>query len=68
MFKKYWILAKGTPDTIFDVVVKGSEENGMPPWGEVLEKDEILAVISYVMSLKNTNHPEGKEPQGDLIE
>lgn len=65
---KYWILAKGTPETIFPVVVKGSEENGMPAWGEMIEKKEIYQVISYVMTLVNTNHPEGKAPQGELVE
>ncbi len=63
----YWLRAKGTPDSIYDIVTKGSEENGMPPWGEVLSKEQILDVTAYVMSLKNTNVP-GKEPQGEKIE
>lgn len=64
----YWIHAKGTPETIYPVVVKGVEENGMPAWGEVLSKEDMMAVVSYVMSLKGTNPPNAKEPQGELVE
>ncbi len=65
---KYWLLAKGTPQTVFDVVYKGSEENGMPVWGDVLSAEDIYRVVSYVMTFKNTNHPEGKAPQGEPID
>lgn len=64
----YWLVAKGTPETIYNVVFNGSEENGMPAWAELLPKDEIYQVISYVMSFKNTNIPGGKEAQGEKIE
>jgi cytochrome c oxidase cbb3-type subunit 3 len=63
----YWILAKGTPESIHKVVFNGSEENGMPVWGELLTKDEIYQAVAYVMTLKNT-YVKGKEPQGDKVE
>lgn len=65
---KYWIHANGTPETIFKVVRDGVEENGMPIWSEVLEKEEMFAVVSYLMSIKNTNIAGGKEPQGNAVE
>lgn len=64
----YWLIAKGTPETIYNVVFNGSEENGMPAWAELLPKDEIYQAVAYVMSLKNTNVKGGKEPQGEKIE
>ncbi|MFP5492718.1 MAG: cbb3-type cytochrome c oxidase N-terminal domain-containing protein [Bacteriovoracia bacterium] len=64
---KHWILAKGTPDTIYQVVYTGSEENGMPAWGEILSSEDMYRVVAYVMTFKNTFHKEGKEPQGELI-
>lgn len=64
---KHWILAKGTPETIHQVAYNGSEENGMPPWGDILQKDEIYQAVVYVMSLKNT-FVAGKEPQGEVVE
>lgn len=64
---KHWLVAKSTPETIYNVVYNGSEENGMPPWNEVLTIDEIYQAVSYVSSLKNT-FEKGKAPEGELIE
>jgi cytochrome c oxidase cbb3-type subunit III len=64
----HWLVAKGTPETIYNVVFNGSEANGMPPWNEVLSSEEIYFAVAYVMSLKNTNVKGGKEPQGEKIE
>lgn len=63
----YWLLTQGTPETNYKVVFFGSEENGMPAWGEVLPVEEIYLALIYIDSLKNTFHPEGKEPQGEKI-
>lgn len=65
---EYWLLAKGTPETVYNVVFTGSEENGMPAWAELLSKDEIYQAVAYVHSLKNTKQPGGKEPQGEKVE
>jgi cytochrome c oxidase cbb3-type subunit III len=62
-----WLVAKSTPDTIYDVVFNGSEANGMPAWSEVLTKEEIYQVAVYVSSLKNT-FVKGKGPEGIKIE
>jgi cytochrome c oxidase cbb3-type subunit 3 len=63
----HWIVAKGTPETVYQVVFIGSEENGMPAWAELLQRDEIYQAVAYVMSLKNTFVKGGKEPQGIKI-
>lgn len=67
---KYWINVKGHvgADTIYPVVFKGVEENGMPAWGEILSKEDIMAAISYVLTLQGTNPPDAKEAQGELID
>ncbi len=64
---KHWVLAKSTPETIYNVAFNGSEENGMPPWGEVLTPEEIYFAVAYVSSLKNS-FQKGKAPQGEFIE
>lgn len=64
---EYWLLAKSTPDTIYEVAFKGSEENGMPAWGELLQRDEIYQAVAYVSSLKNKKI-KGKAPQGVKID
>jgi cytochrome c oxidase cbb3-type subunit 3 len=64
----HWIVAKSTPETIYNVVFTGSEVNGMPAWSEVLTSDEIYLAVAYVSSLKNTHVRGGKAPQGEKIE
>lgn len=64
----YWLNVKSTdPETLYKFVVVGYEDNGMPAWGEMLSKDELYQVIAYVLSLKDTNVPDGKEPQGEKL-
>ncbi len=65
---KYWINAKGDAKTIYPVVVNGVEDNGMPAWGEVLSKNELMSVVSYIITLQGTNPANAKEAQGELIE
>ncbi len=64
---KHWVKARGTPETIYDVVYNGSEENGMPVWSEMISKDEIYQAVAYVSSLRHT-FQKGKAPEGELIE
>lgn len=65
---KYWLRAKSTPDTIYNLAYNGSEDNGMPAWSELISKEEIYQAVVYISSLKNTHQKGGKEPQGELIE
>jgi len=65
---KHWLVAKSTPETIYNIVFNGSEANGMPSWDEVLTADEIYLAVAYVSSLKNTHQKNGKAPQGEIIE
>lgn len=65
---EYWLRAKGTPETVFNLVFNGSAANGMPVWSEVLSKEEIYQAVTYVMSLHNTHQAGGKAPQGDKVD
>ena len=65
---EYWIKAKGTPETVYDVVFNGSEENGMPVWSEILSAEDIYKVTAYVQSLHHTHVKDGKAPQGEKVE
>lgn len=63
----HWLLTQGTPETNYPVVYYGSEENGMPAWGEVLPSEEIYLALVFINSLKHTFHPEGKEAEGEKV-
>jgi cytochrome c oxidase cbb3-type subunit 3 len=36
----------------------------MPAWGPQLGLERVQAVVAYVLTLKDTNVPGGKAPQG----
>lgn len=56
----------GAIDEIQKVVRDGVLEKGMPPWGKVLKPDQLDAVTAYVFTLRGTNPPDPKAPQGEI--
>lgn len=65
---KYWLFAKGTPETIYPFIIEGNPANGMPAWGEFLEEDDLYALTAYIMEIQGTIHENPKEPQGEIPE
>lgn len=61
---RFWLNGQGRRIDIHRVIVEGVPAKGMPPWGEALPPEEIVALASYVYSLSGTNVPGGKPPQG----
>lgn len=62
----YW-LHGGKPSDVYKVVRGGVLEKGMPSWGPQLGEGKVRSVAAYVLSLRNTNAPGGKAPQGELV-
>jgi cytochrome c oxidase cbb3-type subunit 3 len=50
---------------IVNVITNGVPEKGMISWKAQISKDQIMQVASYVMTLKGSNPPNPKAPQGD---
>jgi cytochrome c oxidase cbb3-type subunit 3 len=61
---EYW-LHGGAPEQIYATVKDGVSAKGMPAWGPQLGALKVQAVTAYVLTLRNTNAPGGKPPQGD---
>lgn len=59
----YW-LHGGSIENIFNVIRSGVPEKGMIAWKAQLKDEQILQVASYITTLKGTNPPNGKAPQG----
>jgi cytochrome c oxidase cbb3-type subunit 3 len=53
---------------VFKVVKYGVPQKGMVPWQNKLKPQDIQQVASYVLSLRGTNPPNPKEPQGEKCE
>lgn len=59
----YWIHG-GSPTDIHATVTHGVVDKGMAAWGDQLGPRRVQSVVAYVLTLKNTNAPGGKAPEG----
>lgn len=57
----------GTLPEIHKTVTEGVLAKGMPPWGKLLKPDQVDAVTAFVASLKGTNPPGAKAPEGTVV-
>lgn len=64
----YWILG-GSLSNIYEVISEGGRPSkGMIAWKNDLKPLQIAQVASYITSLRGTNPPDAKEPEGDFHE
>ena len=62
----YWIHG-GSNEEILTMLRKGYVAKGMPPWEGTLPPEDVNAVTAYVISIKGTNPPNPKAPEGEKI-
>lgn len=58
----------GASDTIARVIFQGVPEKGMIAWGPILGPKKVLQVAGHVLSLKGSNPPNAKAPEGTMDE
>lgn len=61
----YWLHGGDIKD-IFTTVKYGVEGKNMIAWADQLSPKEMSEVASYVMTLRGTNPPDAKAPEGEL--
>jgi cytochrome c oxidase cbb3-type subunit 3 len=61
----YW-LHKGSLNDVFHTIKIGYPDKGMQSWAIKFNPKEISELASYVKTLKGTNPPNPKAPQGDI--
>jgi cytochrome c oxidase cbb3-type subunit III len=66
MTDDYW-LHGGDMKKIFTVIKYGVPDKGMISWKEQLKPKEMQEVSSYILTLRGTNPPNPKAPQGELF-
>jgi cytochrome c oxidase cbb3-type subunit 3 len=64
---RFWIHGRGQYADLFNVISAGVPDKGMPAWGGLLPKDDLLRVIVYVKSFQGTQPQISKGPQGAEI-
>jgi len=60
---EYWLHGGSYPE-IFKTIFNGVPDKGMLSWKKSLKPEEIREVASYVYTLRGTNPPNPKAPQG----
>ena len=61
----FWI-HKGSLNDIYNTLKVGYADKGMQSWAGKFSPKEMSQIASYVKTLKGTNPPNPKAPQGDL--
>lgn len=61
----YW-LHGGAAGDVFYSIKYGIPEKGMKSWKNEITPSQMAQIISYIHSLKGSNPPGAKEPQGEL--
>lgn len=62
---EYWIHGGGIKD-LFRTIKYGVPEKGMISWQAQLKPEDMQKVASYILTLKGTNPPNPKAPQGTI--
>lgn len=65
MTDEYWIHGGGIKN-VFKTVKYGVPEKGMISWQSQLKPSDMQKVASYILTLKGTNPPNAKAPQGEI--
>ena len=63
----YWIHG-GQPMQLFTTVSNGVLDKGMPAWSQVYTPEQIVNVVGYVLTLRDTHPKDPKAPQGVEVE
>ncbi len=64
---EYW-LHGGEIKDVFKTIKYGVLDKGMVPWEQSLTPAQISEVSNYILTLRGTNPPNPKEPQGEKVE
>lgn len=65
MTDDYWIHGGGIKN-VFRTITNGVPDKGMIAWGEQLRSSDIQRVASFLLTLRGTNPPNPKAPQGTI--
>lgn len=66
MTDDYYLHGYGMTNTV-NVITNGVPVKGMISWRGILSEKQILEVASYILTLRGTNPPNPKAPQGEQV-
>jgi cytochrome c oxidase cbb3-type subunit 3 len=62
---RFWLFSMGNPQTVYPFILSGNPNNGMPSWSDKLDKEEIYAILAYIMNQQGTQHQNAKAEEGN---
>jgi cytochrome c oxidase cbb3-type subunit 3 len=62
---EYWLHGGGIKN-VFTTIKYGVIDKGMQSWKDQLRSSDMQRVASYILTIKGTNPPNPKAPQGDI--
>lgn len=66
MTDDYFLHGSSMTNTV-SIINSGVPAKGMISWRGILKEQQILEVASFILTLRGTNPPKGKAPQGEKI-
>lgn len=67
-FTDEYFLHGPTLGNMITVIKNGVAAKGMISWRGILKEEQILEVASYILTLRGTNPPNAKAPQGEKVD
>lgn len=64
---EYWIHGN-KPENLVEIITNGNISKGMTPFKNQMTQEQIIKTVSYILSLKGSNPPNAKAPQGEKYE
>lgn len=64
---EYWLHGDASLMSIYEAISNGFPAKGMPPWSRQLRPVEVMKLAGFVGTLRNTNVPGPKGPEGQKI-
>lgn len=63
----FWIHGDGSGLAMLKAIRDGVPEKGMPPWANILKKDELYGIAAFINSKHGSKPAGAKEPQGEKV-
>lgn len=63
---RHWLHGGRLAD-VARVIRDGVADKGMPPWGSLMNPEELQSVTAFIGSIRGSNPPNAKAPQGQPV-
>ncbi|NCN26532.1 c-type cytochrome [bacterium] len=62
---RFWLFSFGNPETVYPFILSGNPNGGMPSWSDKIEKEDIYAILAYVLNQQGKTYENAKQEEGN---